>query len=330
MRRYPIPLAVTALVVLLLEAAVRLAAPRLPEPLVWNDHEVQNKVARIDALSRRTDASTVFAGSSSMNAAADPKLATSLLAQTAFNAALNGSDLRSVGFWLTNVVCPRLTPRVVVVGTTSLEWNDNGITQADFYRKLVRSQGARELTGALDKLGRLEAWLEDYSYIARYRTELRRPTHVLNGDPRAKEAAVDELGTLRAIRKFQQRPYGIPAEFRRRTEQESFHDYAVGGVQQRTLSRLSVELKRMGANLVVVNMPVTSDVFGLHPRGSRDYAAYERALRRFVDSHDVVFVDAASRISDPRLFVDPVHLNAEGTARFTRLLAPTLRALARG
>lgn len=318
--------------VLLLEAAVRLVAPRLPEPLVWNDREVQNKVARIDALSRRTAASAVFAGSSSMNAAADAELTTNLIGGNApaFNAALNGSDLRSIGFWLSNVVGPRLHPRVVVVGTTSLEWNDNGITQADFYRKLIRSDGARELTGRLGRVGRLEAWLEDYSYLARYRTELRRPTHVLNGDPRDKSAAVDELGTLRAIRAFQTRPYGVPAEFRRRTEQESFHDYAIGGVQQNTLSRLSSALRRMDATLVVVKMPVTSDVFALHPRGKRDYKSYERALERFAESHDVVFVDAASHISDPKFFVDPVHLNAAGTARFTRLLVPTLRALARG
>lgn len=329
--RHPIPMIVSAVALVALEGAARFAAPNLPQPLVWNDHEVQNKVARIDALSRRSRASVVFAGSSSMNAAADPRLATRMVGagDPAFNAALNGSDLRSVGFWLTNVVCPRLDPAVVVVGTTSLEWNDNGITQADFYAKLIRSDAALELTGRLGTVGRLESWLEDYSYLARYRTELRRPTHILHGDPRAKDAAVDELGTLRAIRNFQKRPYAVPPEFRRRTKEESFHDYTVGGAQENTLARLSSELQRMDATLVVVKMPVTSDVFGLHPHGKRDYKSYERALKQFVESHDVVFVDAASRISDPKFFVDPVHLNAAGAARFTRLLARTLRSLAR-
>lgn len=329
-RRYPIPLVVAALVLVALETVVRLVAPRLPDPLVWNDHEVQNKVTRIDALSRRDVASAVFAGSSSMNAALDPDLATRLVGapEPTFNAALNGADLRSMGFWLTNVVAPRLRPRVIVVGTTSLEWNDNGITQRDFYRKLVRSDGARKVIGSLGKVERLESWLEDHSYLARYRTELRRPTHIVNGDPRAKEAAVGRLGTLHAIRSFQTRPYAIPPEFRRRTEQESFHRYAVGGVQLATLERLTALVRTLRSTLVVVKMPVTSDVFALHPEGRKDYEAYEWTLGRFVESHDVVFVDAAARIKGRRYFVDPIHLNARGARKFTELLAPELRRLA--
>jgi hypothetical protein len=168
------------------ELVVRAAASRLPEPLVWNDHEVQNKVARMDALGRQVaGASAVFVGSSSMNAAADPILTDRLIearTRPAFNAALNGADLRSLEFWVTRVVLPKLRPQVVVLGTTSLELNDRGITQTDFFRKLKRSEGARRLLGDLGPRARAEAWAEDHSYLARYRTELRRPSKIIKGD----------------------------------------------------------------------------------------------------------------------------------------------------
>jgi hypothetical protein len=325
-RRLPLSIAVAVVLVLLAELVVRALAPRLPEPLLWNDHEVQNKVARADALGRAGPASAVFVGSSSMNAAADPRLTDRLAAteRPAFNAALNGADMRSMEFWITQVVVPELRPEVVVLGTTSLELNDRGTTQGDFFRRLMRSEGARRLTGRLGRRGRLEAWAEDRSYLFRYRTELRRPGTILNGDPAAARGRVGPRGVLGAIPDFHKRPYAVPAEFKRRTEEESYHDYTVGGSQLRALERLADTLERRSITLVLVKMPVTTDLVPLHPRGRRDYERYERALENFADSHAVEFVDAAAHIGDPTDFVDPIHLNARGMRTFTRLLAPVI------
>lgn len=311
------------------ELAVRAGASRLPEPLVWTDHEVQNKVARMDALGRRVPgASAVFVGSSSMNAAADPILTDKLLdakTRPAFNAALNGADLRSMEFWITRVVLPKLRPQVVVLGTTSLEFNDRGITQADFWRKLKRSEGVRRLLGDLGPRARLEAWAEDHSYLARYRTELRRPGTILKGDGRADRGRVGPRGVLAAMPEFHSRPYAIPAEFRRRTEEESYHEYTLGGPQLQALEQLADALESRGVSLIVVKLPVTSDLIPMHPRGGADYERYERTLETFVDTHDVGFVDASAHIGDESEFVDPIHLNAHGMRSFTELVAPAIR-----
>ncbi|MGH2759054.1 MAG: hypothetical protein ACRDKJ_05755 [Actinomycetota bacterium] len=322
-------LVVAVAVVFGAELVVRAAASRLPEPLVWNDREVQNKVARMEALGRNVPgASAVFVGSSSMNAAADPILTDRLIGaktRPSFNAALNGADLRSLEIWVTRVVLPKLRPQVIVLGTTSLELNDNGITQADFFRKFTRSEGARRVRGGLGPRTRVEAWAEDNSYLARYRTELRRPGTILKGDAQADRARVGSQGILASIPQFHSRPYAIPAEFRRRTEQESYHDYTVGGSQLQALERLADTLESRGVSLIFVKLPVTKDLIPMHPRGRTDYARYERTVEGFAEDHEVGVVDASAHIGDAGDFVDPIHLNANGMRTFTQLIAPTIR-----
>lgn len=304
------------------ELTVRAAASRLPEPLVWNDHEVQNKVARMTSLG---GAPVAFVGSSSMNAAADPQLADRLVGAKTFNAALNGADMRSMEFWVTRVVLPKLRPQVVVLGTTSLELNDNGITQADFFRRFRRSEGARRLLGTLGPRARVEAWAEDHSYLARYRTELRRPGTIVRGNEQAERGRVGPRGVLAAIPEFHRRPYAIPPEFKRRTESESYHDYAVGGAQLQALDRLAETLESRGVALVVVKLPVTRELLPMHPGGRADYGRYERTLERFVEERDIELVDASAHIGDESDFVDPIHLNDNGMRSFTRLVAPVIR-----
>lgn len=306
------------------EAGVRAAADSLPDPLRWNDHEAQNKAQHMAELaSRGRHVDIVFTGSSSMNAAADPRLLGRLApGVSAYNAALNGADMRSMEFWLDHVVLPRLRPEVVVIGTTSLELNDNGITQRDFYRRLITSEAGRSLRGRLGRMGALEAWFEDHSYLARYRTELRRPATIINGDPRARAGEVDATGLLRAIPEFHARPYALPAEFKRRTERDSYHAFAIGGEQLAALARIADKLERRDISLVLVKMPVTNDLVPLHPRGARDYALFERTLSGFASSRPITYADADARFSNKRFFVDPIHLNAQGMRRFTAFIAP--------
>lgn len=316
---------ILVLALVTVELAVRVSSDRLPPPLVWSDYETQNKAESMDELP--SDASVVFIGSSSMNAAADPLMADKLTDASlpAFNGALNGSDMRSAEWWVTHVVLPRLKPSVVVVGTTSLEVNDNGKTQEEFFTKLTSSKGAKRVTGHVGRAGRLEAWFEDHVYLARYRNELRRPAHVINGDPRAERAGVGPRGVLEAMPEFHDRPYSIPPNFKVRTERESYRHFAVGGSQVQALHRLVDMLKQENVKLVLVKMPITRDLIPMHPHGQKDYERFERVLDEIVDARALTLVDAASRIDDERYFVDPIHLNARGAERFTRLVAPAIR-----
>ena len=112
------------------ELAVRAVSSKLQPPLLWVNREAQNKAVAMDALRRsKGGASVVFVGSSMTNAAADPALATRLLGvkRPAFNAALDGADLRALEFWTLRVVVPKLRPRAVVIGVSSREFNETVI-----------------------------------------------------------------------------------------------------------------------------------------------------------------------------------------------------------
>ena len=328
--RLPISIVVTAVLVLAAEAAVRAAAGTLPQPLEWPDREAQNKVERMDLLERRGGASIVFVGSSMMNAAGDPAAATRLLGarRPAFNAALNGADMRSMEVWTMRVVVPRLRPRAVVIGFSSLELNDNGITQREFYDKLRRSPAVRRALGTAGLLERAEGWVENRSSLFRYRSVLRRPAEALSDrrDAELAQVEVSRLGVLRAIPAFHRRPYSIPPEFRRRTTEESFHAYAVGGAQMAALERLVRGLVARDIRPILVQMPVTDDIVPMHPRGSADFAAFTAALGRCCLGATIPRLDMRAPFgSDPALFVDPVHVSGAGAARFTQTVAAFLR-----
>lgn len=325
LRRLRSPLLIALVLIAASEAGVRVASPRLPDPLVWNSREVQEKAEQLQYLATQSRP-IVFVGSSAMNAAADPALTRRLVGPglVAYNASLNGADLRSVEFWLEHVVVPRVHPAVVVIGTTSLELNDNGITQRDFLRRLRTSDAARRLTGSAGFLGRAEDWLEERSFLVRYRGELRRPTSLLGLGTRETGNQVGPGGTLTTLAEFQSRPYAISPEFRRRAERESYHRFAVGGVQIAALGRTVDALRRAGIRVVIVQLPVTEDIVSLHPDGIRDVGRYERVLDRFMRSRKATLADATSRIRDRRFFVDPLHLNAAGRRRFTEFIAPTV------
>jgi hypothetical protein len=324
-RRIILPLAIVVAILAGSELAVRAVASRLDAPLVWLNREAQNKVTAMDALRQAKGGSAVvFVGSSMMNAAEDPALTTKLLGlkHPAFNAAIDGADIRSLEFWTLHVVVPRLRPRVVVIGVSSREFNDNGLNQRGFERKFFDSEAVRRLDGRLGTLARVEAWLDDHSDLLRYRTVLRRPAEA-RAVPRPTD--VDALGVAASIRPFQRRPYGFGKVFRRRITDLVLNDYAIGGVEVAALDRLVRGLDRLAIKVVLVEMPVTDDVIPMHPRGQADYASFRRAFAAFVATHDVVSVDMRTPFPDTAEFVDPLHLDARGSRQFTQDISGLIR-----
>jgi hypothetical protein len=318
------------LVMALAELGVRAAAPKLREPLLWADWEAQNKVAAMDRLARRGGASVVLLGSSMMNAAANAEALGAALGvrRPAFNAALNGADLRTVELWARRIVVPRLRPRIVVIGFNAGEFNANGDIQNELYGKLVESPLGRAAIGGGSVLDRLESWLVQRSYLIRYRSVLRQPWDAAVGqDPGRRRLAVTPAGTLEIIDRFHARPYTPGAARQLANWDRAFTRYAPGGPQRAALERLVRDLVRQGVTVIVVRMPVTGDLARLLPRGTADLEAFGRALAAFVSSHPVRFVDADAALGgDTSLFTDPLHLNAAGAARFTAILADALRS----
>jgi hypothetical protein len=325
--RSAVPLVI--LLVLLAELTVRAAAPTLREPLLWPDWETANKVAAIDALGARGGASVVFVGSSMVNRGLDPALATKLLKakRPVFNAALSGADLRTIDLWTREVVVPRLHPKIVILGFNSNELNDHWEGQTQLYAKMLRSTYGKRLAGTGGVLATMDAWLADHSYLMRYRTVLRRPVDALIGHDKAKDqVAVDPLGEFLRQARFHARPYtaGTPRNFA--VWKEVFRDYRAGGKQLVAMDRLVNDLKAKGIRVVLVRMPVTKDVIPLHPRGQVDRERFAEVLAAFLAGHPVRFIDAEPAIGgSPMLFVDPLHLNAEGQRKTTAYVVRSLQ-----
>lgn len=314
------------------ELVVRAAAGRLRDPLLWPDWEAQNKVAMMDLLRDRGGASVVFVGSSMINAAADPDLITQRLhlRRPVFNAALNGSGMRAFELWTRKVVVPKLRPKVVVLGFNSEALNDHGLQQETFYGKMIGSPLGGGLDGRGSVLDQLESWLVSRSYLVRYRSELRRPRDALIGEDRGKTTSrVNRLGRLDAIKAFQSRRYSPGRDRQVAAWDKVFFDYTPGGRQLETLDLLVRDLTAHGIRVVIARMPVTADATALHPRGVEDQERFDRVLEDFVAGHQVEFFDAGKAVgTSTDLFVDPFHLNTEGSRRFSIEVAEFLRGMA--
>lgn len=330
MRRLPLSLLIAAAALVVAELGVRAASGSLPQPLRWQDWEAQNKVTAMEALSARGGASVAFVGSSMMNAAIDPVAFASgaRLDRPAFDAALNGADVRTLEAWTLGVVVPLLRPRVVVIGLSSRELNDRGRNQQQQYDLFLRSPDGRRAAGEEGPADTVRRWAERASYLIRYRTVLRRPFDGSPGGGSAPGAEVDAFGTLRGIVRFAAPRYIVGADFRRRTTDQVLNDFSIGGVQSAALARLLNGLERRGITPVVVTMPVSADAIAMHPRGAPDYQRALTALRDFLRARSVHTIDLADAFPGTTLFSDPFHLTARGRQRFTDLVATDARSAA--
>jgi hypothetical protein len=324
--RSAIPLAI--LLVLLAELAIRAAEPKLRDPLLWPGWEAQNKVVAMDRLGGHRGASVAFVGSSMVNAGLSAEVATRELRgkRPAFNAALNGSDLRATSIWTREVVVPRLHPDVVVVGFNSGELNDHWNEPDSLYARLIESPYGKRAAGEGGVLTQIDTWLMDRSSLIRHRTVLRNPMDAFSKERAQRRQGVDRLGRLIALENFQQRPYTAGLSNQLGAWDEVFRNYRPGGEQFRAMDRLVRDLTRQGIKVVLVRMPVTMDVVPLHPTGVADREAFGRALMSFVSSHPVTFLDGEAAIGhETSQFVDPLHLNVAGERTLTTYVVGELQ-----
>lgn len=95
-------------------------------------------------------------------------------------------------------------------------------------------------------------------------------------------------------------------------------DYRTGGRTGAALDRLLERCKTVGAQVILVGVPVTSAYRSAIP--PQVDAAYQAFVAGLVRKHGCRFVDFRDRVPDA-LFEDVHHLSAAGACHFTRLLA---------
>jgi hypothetical protein len=257
-------------------------------------------------------------GSSVVDVSIDP----GELGAPGFNAALGAGSMGMVADFTRAVVVPRLDPRIVVVGVTSRELNDNALDQAGVERRFRDAPAVREALGTESLLDRVERLAGDVSALVEYRSVLRDPDNWL-GDPPTpwgpELTAPDGLylGFLDAA-------YRLDEATRGRLGGAALRDFSVGGAKLRALRSLIGDLTAAGRHVLLVATPVSDDFVALHPRGTDDDQDFRDALRTVADAEGVPLVDAG--VWDRSLFADPLHVNRAGMERFTAQVRSALTA----
>lgn len=311
-----------ALVLVAAEGALVLAEGALPAPVEWYNVTAHAKALQMERRARArmaTDVvfvgpSTVFRGiHADLFEREDPR------GRSAYNAGVNGGYPPVMRRWVTEEVVPRLRPRTVVYGLSSLDFHDrifrgsvDAYRTARATRKGLLAAGER-LVARLSRLIKYRQLLQDpeeYPYVR------RALTGATEGRVERQVQALSPTG-FRAKQPISRRE-------RLATDRAILRGFDVGGRGTRHVEATVEHLRARGIEVVFVNMPVPDRFVALHPNGAADYRRFERHLARLARALHVELLQPPRSLKRGGLYADNVHLNERGAQRFTRWLAATL------
>ena len=295
---------VIGLVVVLgfLEIVARFAEANGAAALRWYDASTQ---LRAEEMDRRDDIEVVFAGTSMAWQGLVPSVwtANDVAGRSAFNAGMAGGVPQVMEPWLLDVVQPKLRPRLVVWGLSSLDLSSS--YGADNLKRYEEALEVRQ--GAVADLERFTA---KYSALVRYRSVLRDPSEW--GEDRGFDAAAASVGA-----DGERRDFVVDTSARRRRQVEArLEAYSLDPEDIAAIHRTVIRLREAGTDVVFVQMPVPERFAALHPEGATDLATARRAITRLGDVLDVDVIDATGGFTDLD-FVDFTHLKESAAAALT-------------
>ncbi|MGH2750340.1 MAG: hypothetical protein ACRDK3_05635, partial [Actinomycetota bacterium] len=217
--------------------------------------EIGQKIEQIDAYEERgEEIEVLFVGSSQMAASINPQLFTDQTGLSSYNAAFAGPSMRTVGRWLLDIVEPKLSPDVVVVGIASRDANDRSRKTKKVHRVFLSSPGYRQETASL--ASQLEGWIEDVSVFMRYRRLMREPATFF-------ERTDDELGEQRVRKQIGERGLRLeePVDYRFTLKRQrslgnwTLGNFKTGGREYRAVVEMHDVLEERGVEMVLVSMP---------------------------------------------------------------------------
>lgn len=320
---------VVALVALLSNLLASLLQPHLGEPQAWPTPELQHKFDRIAAIARGDRSvpgagGTVLVGDSLLDAGADPAVLTGV-PQPVFNASLAGETLPVIASWATRVVTPRLHPSLVVLGFSVNVLNGDLPGEPALVRTYQRSRTVEAAEGSGDWVDRADGWLRDHVALYRDRSVLRDPfaSHGAAG-PKVYDPPLSSSGWNEDFRGLQladtpQAQAAATVE----VHDSLFHDFRPSAKKVIALGALIDRLRREGARVVLVLMPVSSSAVPA-AGGEAAYQAAAAELLSVAARHGIP--TASAGLWPDQDFADAVHLNAAGASRFSKWLGSRLLA----
>ena len=323
--RWVVTFLVAALIVLLgSEAAVRVFESRIPEPPRFYSGRADAVVSDMDRLQAngiRSDA--VLVGTSQMARGGVPKtIAPPLGAKWVQNVALPSAQTPVVQRWLLEEVVPRLHPKRVVWGVSSIDFNGRrknpGI--ANYNSAVATRRGAfadanRELT--------------DVSALARERAKLRRPTKLAAAlrsgppPPRRRLPLTKLLGPQ--LPKNRAPTAGAVAKEAGYLRGTLLGDFGVTPAYMNAFEQTLRSLREQKIQTAVVVMPVSSRYRASHPGGVAQYDKWKARITKRAHALGATVVDSNASMPDAD-FSDFVHLKPEPARVWSAKLGRALAA----
>ncbi len=328
-RRFVLVAAAALAVILAAEGGARVLAPYLSEPARYGDDATAVKVAQMDARGAAcTD--LVLAGNSMGRDAFAPQAFQEADDQhrLAYNASLDAASPEVLEPWVTREVITRLHPDTVVITLASLDLNASGPAT----RAAVEAYDGAERTRA-DLIGRLGAAAGSVSDLVAYRTELRDPAELgaalerrAAGTPAPRPSVTGIPSVLGADGEGLSRRslhYAGEAGARLFTREQLLKGWSLDAGQVDAARSLIDEVQDAGTDVVLVILPVTDDYIAQHPNGDADFAQFLRVAGSIASDTGADLIDLHDA-APPALFADTHHLNGDGTAWFSAVLAERL------
>ena len=280
-----------------------------PPALRWYDVVTQLKVEQMTELER---AEVVFAGTSMVWQGLDPEAFTEMDGRIAYNAALAGGVPEVMERWLTDEVAPRLHPKLVVWGLSSLDFSSTyGSANRERYDDALETR-----QGVLASFERRAAAV---SALVRYRGVLRSFEHLFEGDEFEEAAALLSVGGAR-------RDFSIDvSDLRGEIVASRLYDYSLDLADIAAIHRTVRILEERGITVVLLQMPTPERYTALHPAGHEDLLRTYATIDAIADTLELSLIDLSDGYSADD-FVDFTHLNEASVRDLTGRLAAALRS----
>lgn len=330
-------LVLVLVVVLGIEGLFRFLEPALPPHRLWYDALPAVRLRQMRAL-RKTQggADLVFCGSSVVHSGLDPAavIEASGVPLTGYNAALHRGFYAVVAPWLERAVVPVLRPKILVLGVSVHDLNDNGPLLTEEPAKYRAS-----LMGRGDLLGRVARRLEPISAAFRHHHLLWRPRQLASSIRHRLEGATAPDPDVRGS-KVSLGPHGEWVGFHGRefhtTEAMYDHlahgclgDFHVGGTELARVERTIARMKELVPQVVLTTVPYSSQFTTLLPRGQADLDAARATFRAIAERLDVPFLEIDFEGADETHYADLAHCNERGMAACSTSLGTLLGDLLR-
>ncbi len=288
------------------ELAARSYLPDVPTQGIYPSYRVRAKVEELAHRSATRSLDVLFVGSSLVDVGVDPVQFDRLCAErgvelTSYNLGINGPPMAGIQPVLDRYFLPRVSPRLVYICVSPNAFNRNAVSSLDLvterYTRAARVSIAEEVMGRFLQHSRLYADRHDLRLWARshgavgFQGKTGRPAGFL---PLQGVAVWDDLPSDR-LASFTPRQRDVAA-----------------------LYDLCRWCDSVGAAYIIVDMPL--------PQRSRDLlsaaqrARYRQLLHEAVIPGDTVMSYPADCFAAEH-FWDGLHLNSDGAARLTEMLA---------